>query len=121
MRVRMAMASTGPWDRARLSTAAAVLAMAAGSLLGCATATAGLRPPTRSDSLIASVHLDGVVDDYWRYLQLSRPELAARANIAVTTLPDPTLDRTKKDAQFGRAALASLDEVYVNALTGDDY
>lgn len=116
------MVSTGLRDVARLGAAAAVIVLSTGGLGGCAAATAGgLRQPSPSDSLIASVHLDGVVDDYWRYLQVSRPELAARANLAVRNLPDPTQDRTKKDAQFGRAALTSLDEVYVNALSEDDY
>ena len=36
-------------------------------------------------------------------------------------LPDPTQDQDKKDAQFARAALYSLDEIDVNALSQDDY
>ncbi len=122
MHVRVTKASTRQRNLPQVVAASAIIAQFAGGLGGCAAATAGgVRQPNRSDSLVANVHLDGVLDDYWRYLQLSRPELAARANLAVRTLPDPTQDRTKKDAQFARAALVSLDEVYVNALTEDDY
>jgi uncharacterized protein (DUF885 family) len=70
---------------------------------------------------MAVVRLGGVMEDHWRFLQTSRPELAARGNGIVTSLPDPALDRAKKDAQFARAALAALDEVLVDALTEDDY
>jgi uncharacterized protein (DUF885 family) len=88
-------------------------------LEGC---TAALhRPPSRSDSLAAVRRLDGVVEDYWRFLQVSRPEVAARASGIVTHLPDPTQYRLKSDAQFARAALAALDEILVDALPEDGY
>lgn len=62
-----------------------------------------------------------MTDDYWRFLQASRPQLAAAAAVVVPALPDPTLDRAKKDAQFARAALVGLDEIVVDALTEDEY
>jgi uncharacterized protein (DUF885 family) len=86
---------------------------------GCATA---MRPRlTHSDSVFASTRLTGITDDYWRFLQASKPQLAAAAAVVVPSLPDPTLDRAKKDAQFARAALAGLDAVVVDALMEDDY
>ncbi len=86
---------------------------------GCATALR--RAPSASDSLDAAIQLDGVVEDYWRFQQVSRPDLAARAGNVVTVLPDPTLDRAKSDAQFARAAMAALDEIPVDALSEDSY
>ena len=88
-------------------------------LQGCATTMR--RGPSASDSLVAGERLGGVVDDYWRYLRVSRPDLVARTNDIVSALPDPTQDRSKKDAQLARAALASLDNVQVDALTEDAY
>ena len=88
-------------------------------LEGCATTMR--RGPTASDSLLAAERLGGVVDDYWRYLHVSRPELVARTNDIVTALPDPTQDRSKKDAQLARSALSWLDAVQVDALTEDAY
>lgn len=99
-------------------TAGYALALVVG-LAGCATT--GRRLPTVLDSLIAAQKLDGVVDDHWRHLIVSRPEFVARTNAAITRLPDPTQDRLKKDAQFARAALTALDEVNVNALPQVDY
>lgn len=89
------------------------------SLQGC-TAALG-RLPSRSDSLAAVRRLNGVVDDYWRFLQRSRPDVTARASAEVTHLPDPTQYRLKSDAQFARAALAALDEILVDALPEDAY
>lgn len=71
--------------------------------------------------MFASVRLEGIEEDYWRFLQDSRPDIVARASTIVTTLNDPTQDRVKKDAQFARAAFTALDEVYVDALRQDDY
>ena len=89
------------------------------SLEGCATAIR--RAPSPSDSLVAATRLDGIVEDYWRFLQVSRPDLAAKAGNVVTLLPDPTQDREKEDAQFARAALSALDEIMVDALAEDAY
>jgi uncharacterized protein (DUF885 family) len=86
---------------------------------GCATTMR--RVPTAADTVIATERLGGVVDDYWRYLRVSRPELVARTNDVITALPDPTQDRAKKDAQLARAVLSALDEIDVNALREDDY
>jgi uncharacterized protein (DUF885 family) len=79
------------------------------------------RVPSAQDSVMAAVRLEGIEEDYWRFLQSSRPEVVARATTLITSLPDPTQDDVKKDAQFARAALAALDEVYVDALRQDDY
>ena len=70
---------------------------------------------------MATYRLDLVVQDFARFLSTSRPELASRANIVVSNLPDPTLEGAKKDAGFGRAALAALDDLPVDALTQNDY
>lgn len=91
----------------------------AASLAGCATGMR--RAPSPLDSLIAAQEVEGVAQDYWRFLQFSQPLLGAQAGNAITTLPDPTQDRSKRDAQFARAAVASLDEVNVNALSEDAY
>lgn len=88
-------------------------------LPGCATTMR--RPPSGADSTVAVISLDGIVDDYSRFLLTSRPEISARASNFITALPDPTLDRAKKDAQFARAALLGLDDIQVDALTQDDY
>lgn len=112
-----ARAATG--HSARLATAFLLPILLAMGLDGCATA---MRPRlTRSDSLVASARLAGITDDYWRFLQASKPQLAAAAAVVVPTLPDPTLDRAKKDAQFARAAQAALDQVVVDGLTEDEY
>ncbi|HEX6317086.1 MAG TPA: DUF885 domain-containing protein [Gemmatimonadaceae bacterium] len=86
---------------------------------GCATGMR--RPPSPIDSVTATIRLNGIVEDHWRFLQASRPDVAVRANSAVMFLPDPSLERVKVDAQFARAAMAALDEVYVEALREDDY
>lgn len=86
---------------------------------GCATAVR--RRPSATDSLFAATHLAAAVEDYWRYQLVSRPDLAVRAGNTVTVLPDPTQYREKIDAQFARAGLAALDEVFVEALTEDAY
>ena len=86
---------------------------------GCATTMR--RPPSAADSTFAVIGLDGVVDDYARFLMTSRPEVSARASNFITVLPDPTQDREKKDAQFARAVLSTLDDIQVDALTEDDY
>lgn len=62
-----------------------------------------------------------MVDDHWRHLVFSRPDFVARTDAAITSLPEPTQDRLKKDAQFARAALTALDEINVNALPQDAY
>jgi uncharacterized protein (DUF885 family) len=102
----------------RLLTPAAWLTLLAQGQ-GCATAMR--RPPSAADSTVAVISLDGVVDDYARFLVTSRPDLAARGSNFIVNLPDPTQDREKKDAQFARAALSSLDDIKVEALTEDDY
>lgn len=86
---------------------------------GCATGMR--RPPSPIDSVNATIRLNGVIEDHWRFLQASRPDVAVRANNTVAFLPDPSLDRVKVDAQFARAAMAALDEVNVEALRQDDY
>lgn len=73
------------------------------------------------DSLAAFQDVSGVVDDHWRFLQVGKPDLVVKGGGIVTTLPDPTQNGAKRDAQFARAALSALDEVNVNALTEDDY
>ncbi len=88
-------------------------------LTGCATTMRRL--PSGADSTVAVISLDGIVDDYSRFLLTSRPALSARASNFITALPDPTLDRSKKDAQFARAALLGLDDIEVDALTPDGY
>ena len=89
------------------------------SLAGCATGMR--RAPSTLDSLVAAQEVEGVAEDYWRFLQFSQPLIGAEAGNAITTLPDPTQDRSKRDAQFARAAMASLDEVNINALSEDSY
>ena len=79
------------------------------------------RAPSLADSLLASRRLDEVADVYWQYLRVSRPDLAVRADSTVAELPDPTQKRGKTDAQFAREALARLDEIWVEAVTEDDY
>ena len=90
-------------------------------VLGQGCATTMRRPPSAADSTVAVISLDGVVDDYSRFLRMSRPEVAARASNLIADLPDPTQDRQKKDAQFARAVLYALDEIQVDALSQDDY
>lgn len=104
----------------RLSRGVGLLAALAVGLPGCATTTVR-RPPSQADSIAAVVRFEGINEDYWRFLQFSRPEVGARAGAVVTTLPDPTQDQAKKDAQFARAALVALDEVLVEALPQDSY
>jgi uncharacterized protein (DUF885 family) len=87
---------------------------------GCATTTMR-RPPSAADSTLAAISLDGVVDDYARFLMSSRPEVAARASNFITDLPDPTQEREKKDAQFARSVLYALEDIKVDALAEDDY
>lgn len=70
---------------------------------------------------MAAIRLEGIEEDYWRFLQDSRPDIVARASTSITSLPDPTQDRVKKNAQFARAVLAALDAVNVDALRQDDY
>ena len=53
---------------------------------GCATTMR--RPPSAADSTLAVIRLDGIVDDYSRFLQSSRPDVAARASNQMTELPD---------------------------------
>ena len=77
--------------------------------------------PSRPDSLLAQLRLERAVEEHWRFLELSRPELAARADITVTRLPDPTLEQAKWEAQVARGGLAALDEVVIEALTEDSY
>lgn len=102
----------------RILTRAACLALLVAGQ-GCATTMR--RPPSAADSAFAVIGLDGIVDDYSQFLRASRPAVAARASNLMTTLPDPTQDREKKDAQFARAALYALDDIPVEALTEDDY
>ena len=103
----------------RLSLEVGLAVSLAVGLEGCTSAIR--RPPSRSDSLVAVRRLDGVEEDYWRFLQVSRPEVTARVSAVVTHLPDPTQYREKSDAQFARAALAALDEILVDALPEDSY
>jgi uncharacterized protein (DUF885 family) len=103
----------------RLGRSAGLAVLLATGLGGCAAAMR--RAPTRSDSLVAVRRLDGVVEDYWRFLRVSRPQVTARAGAIVTRLLDPTQFREKSDAQFARAALAALDEIVVDALPEDSY
>ncbi|HWP71639.1 MAG TPA: hypothetical protein VNM36_11075, partial [Gemmatimonadaceae bacterium] len=79
------------------------------------------RAPSLADSLVASRQLAEVTDDYWQFLRVSRPDVAVRADSTVAALPDPTQDRAKGDAQFAREGLARLDDIFVEALTEDDY
>ncbi|HEY5545102.1 MAG TPA: DUF885 domain-containing protein [Gemmatimonadaceae bacterium] len=96
--------------------------MAVSLAVGLEGCTAAMRrAPSLSDSLFAVSRLDGVVEDYWRFLRVSRPQITARAGAIVTRLPDPTQFRAKSDAQFARAALAALDEILVDALPEDSY
>ena len=88
-------------------------------LQGCAASLR--RAPSLADSLVASRQLGEVTDDYWQFLRVSRPDVAVRADSTVAALPDPTQDRAKGDAQFAREGLAQLDEIFVEALTEDDY
>jgi uncharacterized protein (DUF885 family) len=93
--------------------------LAALFLQGCATTMR--RPPSGADSTLAVIILDGIVEDYSRFLLTSRPDLSARGTNFITELPDPTINRAKKDAQFARAALSGLDDIKVDALSEDDY
>jgi uncharacterized protein (DUF885 family) len=104
---------------ARLCRSAGLVVSLAAGLDGCATAMQ--RPPSLADSIFAQVRLDAAVQEHWRFLPVSRPDLAARAGVAVTRLPDPTQAQAKRDAQFARAGLVALDEIPVRALTEDAY
>ena len=103
----------------RLRRYAGLIVSLAAGLEGCATAMQ--RPPSKSDSAFAQLRLDDAVQEYWHYLAVSRPELMARADIAATSLPDPSLGQAKEDAQFARAGLVALDEINVRALTENAY
>lgn len=100
-----------------LRTAAPLFLLTAG-LMGCGAAR---QLPSRSDSLMAAFRLNNAVTDYWRFIETSRPELAVRADVVVTRMPDPTQDRTKRDAQFARSLLGELDRILVDGLAEDDY
>src|SRR5262245_134839 len=86
---------------------------------GCAAAMH--MSPSKRDSVFAQYRLDDAVKEHWRYLAASRPDLMVRADVAVTSLPDPTMGQAKEDAQFARAGLVKLDEINVRALTEDAY
>ena len=100
----------------RIAVLAVSLAL---GLEGCALSMQAT--PSRPDSLLAQLRLERAVEEHWRFLELSRPELAARADITVTRLPDPTLEQAKWEAQVARGGLAALDEVVIEALTEDSY
>jgi uncharacterized protein (DUF885 family) len=102
-----------------LGQAATLAVSLALGLNGCAVALH--RPPSPADSLLAQLRLERVVADHWTVLEVSRPELAARADVTVTHLPDPTLEQAKWDAQVSRAGLGALDEIFIDALSQDSY
>ena len=104
----------GRWCRS-----AGLAGLLAFGLQGCAASLR--RAPSLADSLVASRQLGEVTDDYWQFLRVSRPDVAVRADSTVAALPDPTQDRAKGDAQFAREGLARLDDIFVEALTEDDY
>ena len=70
---------------------------------------------------MAELRLEQVIEEHWQFLERSRPELLARADVTVYYLPNPTLEKAKWDAQVSRAGLAALDEVVIDALKQDSY
>src|SRR5262245_25042317 len=115
------------WNSRRfggLGRAAMLAVSLAFALDGCAAAMHGRSsgsPPSQADSMMAQFRLVEVVEEHWQFLEKSRPELAARADVTVTRLPDPSIEKVKWDAQVSRAGLAALDEVDIDALAEDSY
>ncbi|MGH7555630.1 MAG: DUF885 family protein, partial [Longimicrobiales bacterium] len=103
----------------RLLRTTSVLYLLTVGLVGCGAAVRQL--PSRSDSLMAAFRFNSATASYRRFLQASRPELAVRADVVVTRMPDPTQDRRKSDAQFARSLLGALDQILVDGLAEDDY
>ena len=103
----------------RLSRQAWLLVAVMSAGQGCATAAR--RPPSVADSASAAIRMEGISEDYWRYLQTAMPEIPARAGVQVHTLASPAQEDARRDGIFARAALSSLDEVYVDALPQDEY
>ena len=99
----------------RAATLAVSLAFGLG---GCAYA---VNRPSPLDSIAAEFRLAQVVEEHWQFLERSRPELLARADVTVYYLPDPTLEKAKWDAHVARNGLAALDEVVIDALKQDSY
>jgi uncharacterized protein (DUF885 family) len=85
---------------------------------GCASAR---RPPSLADTVTAVLRVQNIGDDYWRYLQTSKPEIPARAGAAISRLPSPDQEQVRRDGRFARSTLLSLDEVFVDALPQDGY
>jgi uncharacterized protein (DUF885 family) len=85
---------------------------------GCASAR---RPPSLADTVTAVLRVQNIGDDYWRYVQTSKPEITARAGASVSKLPSPNQEQVRRDGRFARSALLSLDEVFVDALPQDSY
>lgn len=111
---------TSPLRRvSRLSRRICLLIAVTWSAQGCASAAR--RPPSLADTVIAVGSVQGINDDYWRYLQSSKPEIPTRAGVRVSRLRSPTQVEVNRDGRFARAALLSLDEVFVDALPQDSY
>jgi uncharacterized protein (DUF885 family) len=86
---------------------------------GCATAAR--RPPSLADTVAAVVRLQGIGDNYWRYLQASKPEIPSLAGVRVSRFPSPNQEKVRRDGRFARSGLTALDEVFVDALPQDGY
>lgn len=105
----------------RLAAVVALTALVLAEVTACSYSMRPPPPPTAAESLYASVQLRGVLDDHFRYIQFSQPDLAAWAGGWVPKLPDASLDQVKRDGAFARAALGVVESIDVNALTEDEY
>jgi len=105
----------------RLAAVGWITILALPGLDGCSRTMRPPPPPTAAESLYASITLQGVLDDHFRYIQYSQPELATWAGGWVPKLPDPTLDQLKRDGAFARGALGVVEAIDVDALTEDQY
>ena len=97
------------------------LLIAVMTVQGCATARSAGRPPSVADTALAVIRVQGISDDIWRYVQVSRPEISARAGTRLSRLISPTNVQERRNGRFARNTLSALDEVYVEALPQDAY
>ncbi|HEX7123768.1 MAG TPA: hypothetical protein VF178_15430, partial [Gemmatimonadaceae bacterium] len=97
---------------------AAVLALAGGCVAGVGRPPP---PPSPAESVVARAHLRAILSDHWTYVSQEWPAIGAWAGVRPSQLPDHTPDRWRAHSLFAQAALRALDEVYVEALSPDEY